>query len=59
MPAGMNAYPGDSVDFELRMIKKLVGETKLKLALKTFGLQMPETRENLDQLIEGLLGRLL
>ena len=56
MPAGAHPYPGDSVEFEIRMIKKLVGATRLKFALKAFDIDMPQTREDVDELIEGLLG---
>ena len=52
--------PGDSyreevdpLDFELRMIRRAVGPP-LRPLLKSFGINMPETREEMDQLM-GML----
>ena len=53
-PAGEAPDADDSVDFEIRMIKKALGP-KLKLILKAVGVPMPTTREEMDLLIEGLV----
>ena len=44
----------DPVDFEIAMIKKAIGPTKLKLILKAAGAPMPNTRDDLDHLIGRL-----
>ena len=54
-PAGQDSATEDPVDFEIEMIKKAIGPTKLKVLLKTLGHPMPSTREELDYLIGGLI----
>jgi len=56
----IDATPGDPrreevdpLDFELRMIREEVGPP-LRPLLKSFGITMPETREEMDALI-GML----
>jgi Zn-dependent M28 family amino/carboxypeptidase len=55
-PAGKQPDADDPAEFEIRMIKKAIGSTKLKLALTSFGVSMPESREDLDTLIGSLVG---
>ena len=52
-PGGESSSAPDTVDFEVRMIKKAVGPA-LPLLLKRYGIEMPTTREEMDTLI-GLL----
>jgi len=52
-PGGETAELPDTVDFELRMIRRAVGPL-LPLLLKRYGLAMPTTRPEMDALI-GLL----
>jgi hypothetical protein len=55
-PAGKAPYSLDPVDFEIDMIKKALGPTKLMLASKASGIPLPETRKDMDELIGGLIG---
>jgi len=55
-PAGVSSDKGDTTNFEIRMIKKLVGPTRLKIALKAFGLEPPKNRNDLDKIISYLIG---
>ena len=52
-PASPSSAREDPIEFELRMIKKAVGPA-LPLALKTFGIEMPTSREELDALLLNL-----
>ena len=52
-PGGEGTGANDTVDFEVRMIRKAVGPA-LPLMLKRYGLQTPTTREEMDALI-GML----
>jgi hypothetical protein len=52
-PGGESKEVPDTVDFEVRMIRKAVGPA-LPLLLKRYGAEMPTTREEMDTLI-GLL----
>ena len=54
-PAGEQADADDPVEFEIRMIRKALGP-KLPLILKAVGVSMPETRDDLDELIGYLTG---
>ncbi|MCP5538497.1 MAG: M28 family peptidase [Akkermansiaceae bacterium] len=54
-PAGEQADADDPVEFEIRMIRKALGP-KLPLILKAVGVTMPETRDDLDELIGYLTG---
>lgn len=55
-PAGDAPYSEDPAKFEIRMIKKALGPIKLDLAFKAIGQPMPENREDIDELINGILG---
>jgi hypothetical protein len=54
IPAGDAPYGSDPADFEVRMIKKAVG-VKLPLLLKAAGIAMPGNRDELDDLINGIV----
>lgn len=53
-PAGEKADADDPVDFEIRMINNAMGP-KLKLIMKTLGIDMPKNREEMDTLIGALV----
>jgi len=55
-PAGDAPYADDPAEFEIRMITKALGATKLKIASKAFSIPLPETREDIDELIGGIIG---
>jgi hypothetical protein len=57
-PAGHQGDSPDPVDFEIRMIGRALGETRLESIMTAVGWPMPKTRQDLDQLIGALLGQL-
>jgi len=52
-PADADRSPTDPFEVEMRMIRKAIGPA-LPIALKYFGLKMPESREELTQLVDDL-----
>jgi len=56
-PAGQQQIVDDTIDFEIRMIKRALGP-KLKLILKALKIPMPSKREDLDKLIGGLINKI-
>lgn len=52
-PANADSELHDPIEFELRMIKKAAGPA-LPLVLKSFGIEMPKTRQELDTLLINL-----
>ena len=53
IPAGADRAPTDHFDTEMRMWRSALG-LALPLAMKYFGLKMPETREELTDLVEHI-----
>jgi len=55
-PAGEDLDAKDPAEFEIRMIKKVVGPKKVTILAKTFNFPLPTDREGIDDLIGSLTG---
>ncbi len=53
-PPNADRHPCDPFETEMRMLRRAIGPV-LPLAMRYFGIPMPESREALDSLVEGIL----